>query len=101
MTSTPRTTPPTARATGHREDRDGTPYVVFERTFAAPIADVWAAVTESDRLVRWIGRWTGDPASGSDHVLHDGRVPGRARRDDPHRRVHGAVETGDALGATR
>ena len=24
------------------------------------------------------------------HVLHDGRVPGRARRDDPHRRVHGA-----------
>jgi len=65
MTSTPRTTPPTARATGHCEDRDGTAYVVFVRTFAAPIADVWAAVTESDRLVRWIGRWTGDPASGS------------------------------------
>lgn len=58
-------TPPTARATGRGEDRDGTAYVVFERTFAAPIADVWAAVTESDRLVRWIGRWTGDPASGT------------------------------------
>jgi uncharacterized protein YndB with AHSA1/START domain len=53
------------RPTGRREDRDGTAYVVFERTFAAPIADVWAAVTESDRLSRWIGNWTGDPASGS------------------------------------
>jgi uncharacterized protein YndB with AHSA1/START domain len=53
------------RPTGRREDRDGTAYVVFERTFAAPIADVWAAVTESDRLSRWIGNWTGDPARGS------------------------------------
>ncbi|WP_278259564.1 SRPBCC family protein [Nocardioides convexus] len=34
------------------------------RTFRAPVADVWAAVTESDRLARWIGTWTGDPASG-------------------------------------
>lgn len=55
----------TARATGHRDDRDGTTYVVFERRFHAPIADVWAAVTESDRLSRWIGNWSGDPASGS------------------------------------
>jgi uncharacterized protein YndB with AHSA1/START domain len=54
----------TPRATGRREDRDGTAYVVFERTFAAPNADVWAAVTEPERLVRWIGTWTGDPVSG-------------------------------------
>jgi uncharacterized protein YndB with AHSA1/START domain len=59
------TTQHTARPTGHRDDRDGTAYVVFERTFKAPIADVWAAVTESDRLSRWIGNWSGDPASGS------------------------------------
>ena len=39
MTSTQPQTP-IARATGRREDRDGTAYVVFERTFAAPIADV-------------------------------------------------------------
>ncbi len=51
-------------ATGRRDDRDGTAYVVFERTFQAPIADVWAAVTEPERLVRWIGTWAGDPASG-------------------------------------
>ncbi|UUZ60271.1 SRPBCC family protein [Nocardioides sp. B-3] len=55
----------TPGATGRRDERDGTAYVVFERTFKAPIADVWAAVTESDRLSRWIGRWSGDPASGS------------------------------------
>ncbi|MFC7490724.1 MULTISPECIES: SRPBCC family protein [unclassified Knoellia] len=55
----------TASATGRREERDGTAYLVFERTFRAPIEDVWAAVTESDRLVRWIGHWSGDPTRGA------------------------------------
>ena len=50
--------------TGRREERDGTSYVAYTRTFAAPIEDVWAAVTEPERLVRWIGTWEGDPASG-------------------------------------
>ncbi|WP_353951680.1 SRPBCC family protein [Knoellia sp. S7-12] len=63
--STTRTPTPTPNATGRREDRDGTAYLVFERSFRAPITDVWAAVTESDRLVRWIGHWSGDPASGA------------------------------------
>ena len=53
------------QATGHPEQRDGTPYVVFRREFRAPIADVWAAVTEPERLERWIGTWAGDPTSGS------------------------------------
>ena len=43
---------------------DGTDAVAFERTFTAPIEDVWAAITESDRLARWIGYYTGDPADG-------------------------------------
>jgi uncharacterized protein YndB with AHSA1/START domain len=51
-------------ATGHREQRDTTTYVVFRREFRAPIDDVWAAVTEPERLERWIGTWSGDPASG-------------------------------------
>ncbi|NPD03578.1 SRPBCC family protein [Nocardioides sp. zg-1308] len=51
--------------TGRREERDGETFLVFERTFRAPIDDVWAAVTESDRLARWIGVWAGDPAAGS------------------------------------
>lgn len=39
--------------------------VQFERQFRAPIDDVWAAMTESERLERWIGRWEGDPAAGT------------------------------------
>jgi uncharacterized protein YndB with AHSA1/START domain len=37
----------------------------YVRTYAAPVDDVWSAVTDPDRLERWIGRWTGDPASGT------------------------------------
>ena len=58
------TTPTTPVATGHKEAHQGRDYVAFTRTFRAPIADVWAAVTESDRLGRWIGTWEGDPAEG-------------------------------------
>ena len=57
-------TGPLPRAVGRREERDDGPTLVIERTFRAPIEDVWAAVTESERLGRWIGTWTGDPASG-------------------------------------
>lgn len=51
--------------TGRREERDGWACLVLERTFRAPAEDVWAAVTEPERMERWIGTWTGDPASGS------------------------------------
>lgn len=34
------------------------------RTFRAPIDDVWASVTESERLARWYGTWEGDPDEG-------------------------------------
>jgi uncharacterized protein YndB with AHSA1/START domain len=47
--------------TGRLED--GTT-LVLERRFTAPIDDVWASITESDRLARWFGTWTGDPSSG-------------------------------------
>lgn len=60
--------------TGRKEQRAGSTYVVLTRTFRAPIEDVWAAVTEPDRLARWIGRWTGDPATGKVqvHMLYEG-----------------------------
>ena len=44
---------------------DGRHVLTQVRTFDAPIEDVWAAVTEPDRLARWIGTWTGDPTQGS------------------------------------
>lgn len=56
---------PTPTATGRREQRGDVTYVVLERAFRAPIDQVWAAVTETARLERWIGTWSGDPADGS------------------------------------
>lgn len=51
-------------ASGRAETRGETTYLVVERTFQARIASVWAAVTEPERLARWIGTWTGDPRDG-------------------------------------
>ena len=49
---------------GRREHRDGADRLVFTRSFSAPLDAVWAACTEPERMERWIGTWTGDPASG-------------------------------------
>jgi uncharacterized protein YndB with AHSA1/START domain len=38
--------------------------VVLTRTFRAPIADVWASLTDPDRTARWYGPWKGDAAPG-------------------------------------
>ena len=38
--------------------------LVMTRTFRAPIDDVWASVTESDRTARWFASWTGDAGPG-------------------------------------
>ncbi len=51
---------------GHIDrDAEGRPTLEITREFNAPIEDVWASVTEPARLERWIGTFTGDPASGS------------------------------------
>lgn len=54
--------------TGRPETRDGEDYLVLTRTFAAPVEDVWAAITESERLGRWFGTWSGDPSTGQVRV---------------------------------
>lgn len=85
------TTPTTPAATGRKEVHAGLEYVVFTRTFRAPIEDVWAAVTEPERLGRWIGTWEGDPTEG--HVVFqmgfEGDVPAERFTidvcDPPHR----------------
>jgi len=43
-------------ATGHD--------LVLTRTFRAPVADVWASLTEPERTARWFGPWEGDAAPG-------------------------------------
>lgn len=52
-------------ATGRRETRAGVDHLALDRDFTAPVEEVWAAVTDPERLSRWIGTWTGDPASGA------------------------------------
>ena len=39
--------------------------LVLTRTFRAPLADVWASLTEPDRTARWFGPWQGDAAPGN------------------------------------
>ncbi|WP_114561219.1 SRPBCC family protein [Desertihabitans aurantiacus] len=51
---------PTGRLTRTAAGAD----LVLVRTFRAPRADVWAALTESERTARWIGPWTGEPGAG-------------------------------------
>lgn len=55
----------TTTMTGRREQRDGQTLLVIERELRAPLADVWAACTDPSRMERWIGTWSGDPASGT------------------------------------
>lgn len=69
--------------TGRRERRVFGEAIVLERTFAAPVDDVWAAVTEPERLERWIGTWAGDPASGQ--VVFRMTAEGA---DAPHETLH-------------
>lgn len=37
----------------------------FVRTYDDPVDDVWSALTDPDRVARWIGTWTGDPTTGT------------------------------------
>jgi uncharacterized protein YndB with AHSA1/START domain len=48
----------------------------FVRTFDEAVEDVWAALTEPDRVARWFGRWTGDPSSGSVEMTMTEEVEG-------------------------
>jgi len=49
-------------------DEDGV-RLEFIRSYDDPIEDVWSALTEPDRVARWLGTWTGDPATGTVELL--------------------------------
>ena len=55
------------------------------RTFHAPIDDVWAAITEPERVARWLGTWSGDPATGTVlfAMMFEGQEPSGGRDGDP------------------
>ena len=39
--------------------------LVLTRTFRAPVADVWASLTDPERTARWFGPWQGEAGAGS------------------------------------
>ncbi|HZG95443.1 MAG TPA: SRPBCC family protein [Mycobacteriales bacterium] len=41
----------------------------FVRSYDEPIDNVWGALTESERLSRWFGTWSGDPSTGTVDLL--------------------------------
>ena len=51
---------PTGRVLPTDAGRD----LVLTRTFEAPIADVWASITEPERTARWFATWSGEPGPG-------------------------------------
>ncbi|WP_406279619.1 SRPBCC family protein [Nocardia sp. NBC_00881] len=54
----------TKRPTGRLFPAEAGKDLVLIRTYRAPIGDVWASVTESDRTARWFGPWVGEPGPG-------------------------------------
>ncbi|WP_327150626.1 SRPBCC family protein [Nocardia sp. NBC_01329] len=52
------------RPTGRLEPTPGGHDLILTRTYRAPIEDVWAGITESERTARWFGPWEGDAGPG-------------------------------------
>ena len=79
--------------------------LVVHRTFRAPIEDVWASVTESERTARWFGPWEGDAGPGRTikvQMAYEEQAPWLDVRIDvcePPRRL--AVSTNDESGTMR
>jgi uncharacterized protein YndB with AHSA1/START domain len=79
--------------------------LVLSRSFRAPIEDVWASVTESERTARWFGPWEGDAAPGRTikmQMAYEDQAPWFDVRIDacePPRRL--AVSTIDESGTMR
>jgi uncharacterized protein YndB with AHSA1/START domain len=92
---------PTGRLLTTAEGTD----LVLTRSFRAPVADVWASVTESERTARWFGSWEGHGAPGRTvqvrMAFEEGRPQSSVRIDtcEPPRRL--AVTTQDSFGSWR
>ncbi|RBY92842.1 SRPBCC family protein [Blastococcus sp. TF02A-30] len=72
---------------------DGRQRLEFRRSWPDPVEDVWAALTEPDRLVRWIGTFDGERRPGSTgtftmtHEAEPAGEPMRIVECDPPRRL--------------
>ncbi|MCZ2859043.1 SRPBCC family protein [Blastococcus sp. VKM Ac-2987] len=86
------TGPGARRGTVTTED-DGRRRLEFRRSWPDPIEDVWAALTEPDRMGRWIGTYEGERAvggTGTFTMTHEAEQIGEPmtiRECDPPRRL--------------
>ncbi|UNX54821.1 SRPBCC family protein [Georgenia sp. TF02-10] len=77
--------------------------LVLARTFAAPIDDVWASVTEPERTALWFGAWRGTARPGGTIEVQLGFEDGapwttaRIEACEPPHRL--AVTTSDQAGS--
>jgi uncharacterized protein YndB with AHSA1/START domain len=92
---------PTGRLVSTALGRD----LVLERTFRAPIDDVWASLTEPERTARWLGPWKGEGAPGRTVELtmsaEDGAPAAAVRIDACEPPRHLRVLMDDATGTWR
>ena len=74
-------------------EADGRQRLEFHRSWPDPIEDVWSALTEPDRTVRWIGTYDGERAPGGTgtftmtHEQEPVGEPMRIAECDPPRRL--------------
>ncbi|HEX2188874.1 MAG TPA: SRPBCC family protein [Longimicrobiaceae bacterium] len=77
--------------------------LVVVRTFRAPIEDVWASITESERTARWFGSWTGEPGPGRTIQVtmgfEEGTEPTAATIEACEPPRHLSLRTQDAYGS--
>ena len=86
-----------SRVIGSIRAENGSGTVRMEEVYDTPPADLWSAVTEPDRLARWVAEVTGDlRPSGDFHARFtsgwDG--PGRVDVCDPPRRLLATMSPG-------
>ncbi len=63
-------TPGTVRTLGTLRAADGTGIVRLEDRFDTDLNDLWSALTDPDRLVRWLGEVEGDLRLGGEFRAH-------------------------------
>ena len=91
-------------ATGHIvKGRDHTFELTLVRSFDAPLADVWASLTESEQTAAWLGPWRGTAGVGNTVELQmafeEGESWSSVRIDecDPPNRIAVSVTVSEAV----